>query len=207
MVETVTDGAHRPEVRGNAMNMNRMQRAVVLLTLLDQLKEKGSWCGETHLQKATFFLQELAQVPLELDFVLYKHGPYSFDLNDEITALRADMLLTVKPRAPYGPSLYTSDGGRTLFERYQQTLGRYATAITFVADQLGPSNVSELEKLGTALYVLKIIPSADQETRSKKLQEFKPHVRPEEAMRAVQDVDKMRTEVAGYLPVRESLPA
>ena len=189
------------------MNMNRMQRAAVLLTLLDQLKAKGSWCGETHLQKATFFLQELAEVPLGLDFVLYKHGPYSFDLNDEITALRADMLLTVQPREPYGPSLYTSDGGRTLLDRYQQTLGRYATAIKFVADHLGSSNVAELEKLGTALYVLKQVPSADQGTRSKKLQEFKPHVRSEEALLAVQDVDNMRTAVAGYLPVRESLPA
>ena len=206
MVETVADGDHRPEVRGKAMIMDRMQRAVVLLTLLDQLKEKGSWCGETHLQKATFFLQELALVPLGLDFVLYKHGPYSFDLNDEITALRADMLLTVKSRAPYGPSLYTSEGGRTLYDRYQQTLGRYATAIKFVADRLGPSNVSELEKLGTALYVLKQIPSADQVTRSKKFQEFKPHVRPEEALLAVQVVDKMRTAVTDYLPVRESLP-
>jgi uncharacterized protein YwgA len=189
------------------MNLSRMQRAALLLTLLDQLKEKGSWCGETHLQKATFFLQELGGVPLGLDFVLYKHGPYSFDLNDEITALRADMLLTVKPREPYGPSLYTSDGGRTLLERYQQTLGRYATAIKFVADQLGSSNVSELEKLGTALYVLKQIPSADQDTRSKKLREFKSHVRQEEAIRAVQDVDKMRTAVAGDLAERQSLPA
>ena len=139
--------------------------------------------------------------------MLYKHGPYSFDLNDEITALRADMLLTVQPRAPYGPSLYTSDGGRTLYDRYQQTLGRYAKAIQFVADQLGPSNVSELERLGTALYVLKLDPSADQESRSKKLQEFKPHVRAEEAIRAVQDVDNMRALVTGSLPAKESLPA
>ncbi len=187
------------------MNMNRMQRAVVLLTLLDQLKDKGSWCGETHLQKATFFLQQLAEVPLGFDFVLYKHGPYSFDLNDEITALRADMLLTVQPKEPYGPSLYTSEGGRNLFERYRQTLGRYATAIKFVADQIGSSNVAELEKLGTALYVCKQFPSADPRTRSKKLLEFKPHVRPEEALSAVEGVDKMLTAVAPHLPEKESL--
>jgi uncharacterized protein YwgA len=189
------------------MILSRMQRAALLLTLLDQLKGKGSWCGETHLQKATFFLQELGGVPLGFDFVLYKHGPYSFDLNDEITALRADMLLTVEPREPYGPSLYTSDGGRSLRARYQQTLGRYATAIKFVADHLGSSNVSELEKLGTALYVVKQIPSADQDTRSKKLREFKPHVRSEEAIKAVQDVDKMRIAVVVDLAVGQSLPS
>ncbi len=73
--------------------MNRLQRAVVLLTMLDALKRRGSWCGETHLQKSVYFLVELCAVPLGYSFVLYRHGPYSFELSDEITALRADMLL------------------------------------------------------------------------------------------------------------------
>ena len=68
--------------------MNRLQRAAVLLTLLEQLQARGSWCGETHVQKSVYFLQDLLQVPLGFEFVLYKHGPYSFDLNDEITAVQ-----------------------------------------------------------------------------------------------------------------------
>jgi uncharacterized protein YwgA len=187
--------------------MNRMQRAVVLLTLLEELKKRGSWCGETHLQKATYFLQQLTGVPLGLEFVLYKHGPYSFDLNDEITALRADQLLTVQPRSPYGPSLYPSEGGRTLYDRYRQTLGNYTDAIRFVADRLGPKNVTDLERLGTALYVSTLAPTADRETRSKKLQELKPHVRTEDAIRAVETVDEMQGAVTGLLATRESHPA
>ena len=38
--------------------MNRLQlAAAVLLTLLDALKQRGSWCGETHLQKSVYVLQ------------------------------------------------------------------------------------------------------------------------------------------------------
>lgn len=66
--------------------MKRLQRDAVILSLIENLRAKGSWCGETHIQKATYFVQELLRVPLEFEFVLYKHGPYSFDLSDELTA-------------------------------------------------------------------------------------------------------------------------
>jgi len=73
--------------------MNRLKRDVVILSLIENLKKKGSWCGETHIQKATYFLQELFDFPLGFEFILYKHGPFSFDLSDKLTAMRADMLL------------------------------------------------------------------------------------------------------------------
>ena len=39
-------------------------------------------------------------MPLGYDFTLYKHGPFSFDLRDDIHALRADGLLDLEPRPP-----------------------------------------------------------------------------------------------------------
>lgn len=74
--------------------MNRMKRSALLTKLVQRLRDEGSWGGETHVQKVTYFLQELMEVPLDFDFILYKHGPYSFDLHDEIAALRGDGLLT-----------------------------------------------------------------------------------------------------------------
>jgi hypothetical protein len=77
--------------------MNRLKRDAVILSLIENLKKKGSWCGETHILKATYFLQELFDLPLGFEFILYKHGPFSFDLSDEFTAMRADMLLKIQP--------------------------------------------------------------------------------------------------------------
>lgn len=85
--------------------MERLAREAVLLSLVEKLRQAGSWCGETHVQKATYFLQEVAGVPLGFPFILYKHGPFSFDLRDELTAMRADGFLTLEPRDPYGASL------------------------------------------------------------------------------------------------------
>ena len=102
--------------------MNRMQQDAVLLSLINEMKAKGSWCGETHIQKAAYFLQALMQVPMSFEFILYKHGPYSFDLNDEVTALRADRLLEYKTRLPYGPSLFPTKEGQEFLIRYPKTL-------------------------------------------------------------------------------------
>lgn len=180
--------------------MNRMQRAVVLLTLLDQLRNRGSWCGETHLQKATFFLQQMMRVPLGFNFVLYKHGPYSFDLNDEITALRADQLLTVLPRSPYGPSLHPSDVGLALLERFPKTQDRYARAVQFVADRLAGKNVVELERLGTALFVASTAPASDETSRVERIQAAKPHVLAEDAGVALRLVNEMSESAREWLP-------
>src|SRR5947209_16392412 len=118
--------------------MNGMQRRAVLLRLIQRLHAHGSWCGETHVQKTTYFLQELLDVPLDLNVILYKHGPYSFDLSAELTALRADQMLDVVPRDPrYGPTLRETDVGRKLVVQYPKTIGRYDPAIEFVADKFG----------------------------------------------------------------------
>ena len=44
--------------------MDRLRRAAVLTRLVEQMRRNGSWCGETHMQKATLFLQNLVLVPL-----------------------------------------------------------------------------------------------------------------------------------------------
>jgi uncharacterized protein YwgA len=79
-----------------------MQRDAVLLSLMNEMRAKGSWCGETHIQKSVYFLQELLEVPMNLEFILYKHGPYSFDLADAVTAMRADSLLEYNHAVPTG---------------------------------------------------------------------------------------------------------
>src|SRR5712692_9118533 len=106
--------------------MRRLQRIVILADLASRLGKYGSWCGETHLQKATYFLQELGKVPLGYSFVLYKHGPFSFDLRDELTAMRADGLLELRPQPPYGPSLVPTERASEFARRFPKTLGKYS---------------------------------------------------------------------------------
>ena len=69
--------------------MNDNDRSAILLDLAAQLREHGSWTGETHVQKAAYFVQELLGVPSGFRFVLYRHGPFSFDLRASLNKLEA----------------------------------------------------------------------------------------------------------------------
>jgi hypothetical protein len=169
--------------------MNRLQIDAILISLVENLRARGSWCGETHVQKATYFLQNLMKVPLSFDFVLYKHGPYSFELTDEITAMRADNLLALQSQSyPYGPSLVPTPAGIALRSKFPKTLGQYSHSIEFVAQQVGTRNVAELERLATALYVT-LHNAGNREARAHRLHEIKPHISPDEAYRATEAVD------------------
>lgn len=177
------------------MKMQRRQREAVILALADALRGHGSWCGETHLQKAAYFLEEFAGVPLELDFILYKYGPFSFELRDELTAMRADGLMEMSAQPyPYGPTFLTTESGRKLMERWPKTLKRYAVSITFAAKQLGDLGVAKLERIATALYVTKEQSGNDINSRAQRIHELKPHLSEADARVAVQAVDKMVTE-------------
>jgi len=176
--------------------MNRLQQAAFLTELADHLLSNGSWCGETHVQKATYFLQTLLDVPLGFDFILYKHGPYSFELSDELTALRADYLLELRVKFPsYGPSLVPTETSAGLRQRHPITVGKYARDIEFVARAFGEKGGTQLERPSTGLFGSHQLGlTASAEDRARRLNELKPHVTLEQAREAVGEVDRLARE-------------
>ena len=181
--------------------MNGRNREAVILSLIKALKEKGSWCGETHIQKATYFLQELMNVPLELNFILYKHGPYSFDLSDELSSMRSDMILKSISKEPYGSSLDLGITSSQILENYPNTIKQYEKEVQYIAEKLGECNVSELERLATTLYVKKnkVHDNSTVENRVEILTKLKTHVSEEQAKQAIETVDNYITEIETVL--------
>jgi len=176
--------------------LKRLQRAALVTSLADKLRSEGSWCGETHLQKATFFLQALLNVPFEFEFILYKHGPFSFDFRDELTALRADGLFDLRRQHPYGASYASTESAGRLRTLYQQTLEEYEADLDLVARQLGPMRVVELERFATALYVSLNKWDSSIDDRAVALMSEKPHISDVEARRALCMLDQFRLESA-----------
>ena len=177
--------------------MNGIMRAAVISNLADRLWKKGSWCGETHIQKAGYFLQELLEVPLGFDFVMYKHGPFSFDLRDELTSLRADGFLELLVQSSFGPSYVTTDLGKDIQSKFPKTLARHRNKLEFVADKLGNLTVVELEKLATALFVTQDQKRHDgtEEGRAGELHRLKKHIPESDAREAVRKLDRMVEEL------------
>ncbi len=175
--------------------MKRLQRAALLTELVEQMRAQNSWCGETHVQKATFFLQGLFDVDLGYDFIVYKHGPFSFDLRDELSELVSDRLIRYQAQMPpYGPRITTTEEARRIQGTYLRTLARHQPQINFVAEKLDARGVVYLERLATALYVTLDSPRAGREERVQALRSLKPHIPEPSALEAVDEVDEIRND-------------
>lgn len=174
--------------------MNRLQKAAVITRLLDELHQQGSWCGETHVQKSVYFLQTLLNVPTDYEFILYKHGPFSFELKDAMSDFRADGLIDLIAQPyPYGPSYAATQAGEKFVKRYPKTLSLHNKRIASAAKIAGKKGVKELEQLATALWVtreagLKVGPKK----RAKDLHDLKPHVSLQEALAAITSIDALQ---------------
>lgn len=180
--------------------MKRSQQRVVILQLIMALKENNSRCGETHIQKAAYCLQELMKVDTDFDFILYKHGPYSFDLCDELAAMRADELLAIKLNTfPYGPSLRVANLGKEMVERFPKTICQYKDRVDFIARKIGAKGVAQLERLATALYVTSKSEHDTVDERAKRIHDLKPHVSFDNAQIAVEEIDAMKRESANIV--------
>lgn len=182
--------------------MERLKRSAIVLSLIEQLQEKDSWCGETHIQKTTYFLQELLKVPLGFNFILYKHGPYSFDLSDELMAMRADMLIQLKSQQPYGPSIVPGPTSKQLKRLFPKTLKKYEREVCFIASQFAGYGVADLERIATAFFIANEsdMPTTTQEMATK-INKIKPHISTEEATHALKTESEIKAKAKTLLAV------
>jgi len=177
--------------------MNRLVQEAVLVGLAKRLADKGSWGGETHLQKATYLLSELRGVDFGFDFILYKHGPFSFELRDELSSMRAEGLIDrFTADARYGPKLQVTARGMELEERFQKTMQRYGESLDWVADTLGTRGVMDLERLATTMWTTRQDPEGSVRARAEELVRVKPHISLDAAIEAVEEIDRLLAEQA-----------
>jgi hypothetical protein len=178
--------------------MNRLAQDAVLVGLARRLYDHGSWTGETHIQKASYLVSDLLNVPFDFEFILYKHGPFSFQLRDELSALRADRMLERESQPPpFGPRFLVTSRGRELEERFQRTMQRFGDRLDWIAERLGSRGVVELERLATALWVTREMGlEVSVQDRAEAVNELKAHVSVSASAEAVLEIDKLLAEAA-----------
>jgi uncharacterized protein YwgA len=179
--------------------MKRLQIDAVLLSLIEHMESKGSRCGEPHIQKACYLLEELFGDPLGLEFVLYKHGPYSFDLSDELTAMRADNVIELRTKVQFnGPSILPAENSQLMKNMYPKTIKKFEPVVKFISDNFASYGVPTLEKISTALYVTrKENTDGSVEDRSRRIHKLEPHVTVEEAFEAIKNIDLIIEDAKG----------
>lgn len=173
--------------------MRRLRRAALVADLTDRLHAHESWAGETHLQKAVFLLQEMLGVPTEVEYELFKHGPFSFQLREELGEMRSEDILTlISQSPPYGPRFYTDDGTVQLREKFPKTLKKYEPQLEWVAEWMDSRGVVDLERLATAFWVTRELGEAESvDGRAQRLHQLKPHFSMDACIDAVREIDEM----------------
>jgi hypothetical protein len=182
--------------------MDRFEQATIVTELIDRMRSAGSWSGETHIQKGTYLLQELTQVPLGFQFILYKHGPFSFDLRDALVTMRADQLIDIDVQPyPYGPRLVSTDTGRAFGTQFEQLLRRFRPRLDLIAKHLRDSRVDDLERYATAFYVSRQTQKSEREWTTE-ITRLKPHISVPEAAEAIKFIDDLSKEAESLLSGR-----
>jgi len=172
--------------------MNKLKRYAITISVIENLDKSGSWCGETHIQKAIYFLKKLFPEVIDYSFILYKHGPFSFDLRDDIGIMAAGGFLKIVPMFPYGPRILPGKLADKVKGLFPKTLEKCKEKIEFVTHKFKDKWVADLEALATGLYITtELMPSGSVEKRAEKLCQLKPHIPFWKAKEAVKEVDKI----------------
>ena len=177
--------------------MNRLHKAVLITELLDRMRANGSWATAIHLQKGLYFLQEMRRVPLGYDFVVYRYGPFSFELKDELEQLRGEGILERFFHSPqYLSGLASTGFSKELRNELPKFLARHDDPLTFVAENIGPMKSRQLEQVSTAFYFLTRGVEGDEEV-AREVCKVKTHIPPDEALESARHIRKV-AEQAGW---------
>jgi len=151
--------------------MTELLGYAIVLKAVHGLNAAKSWTGKTHVIKTLYIASTKADLPFE--FVLFKHGPYSFDANDAIEFMSAIKLLSLTATPPYGVQLKP---GRLESVIDVDVDPRVIEAIDRAVESVGDSDVKQLEAFATSIWVLeKQKPIHDAEWL-KAVKELKPHL-------------------------------
>ena len=174
--------------------MDVKDRRAALLLLVDNLREAGSWAGRTHIQKSVYLLKELHGVDLGYDFTLYKHGPYSFELDAEIEALRLVEGLSYEiTSSGYGPRYAVGQAGRSLITASDLPPGHIA-ALKEVAQTVRALDVHWLECVSTVVWCGGArADGPSQDELAERVQGMKPHLSRNDIVAAWALLSRFRT--------------
>ena len=169
--------------------MDLLRKAALFSELLDRILVNNSWAGPVHLQKSMFFLQEMREVPLGYEFVLYRYGPYSFELQDEIEYIRGSGILKWRfhDSPKYATGLDTTEASRDIRDKLPKLMEKYEKDLAFVSENIGPMMSKQLERVSTSFYYRVKGVEGDKEV-AREVLKVKPHIDYPDAVEAAQKV-------------------
>jgi hypothetical protein len=156
----------------------------LILDIVEGLKREGSWTGKTHVQKALFLLGASGVLRVPFEFVLYKHGPYSFDAEAELEQMKSYAALDSRTVEGWYGAVLSPGANAPLIKRLCPLPANAREAVEFVCRSVGRKTVAELEPLATAAWIRTREGIVEPDAVVERLRQLKPHVGIREAEEA-----------------------
>ena len=168
----------------------QFDKHALILAAVEGLRRHGSRAGKTHVQKSLFLSDASGVLKAPFNFVLYKHGPNSFDFETELEQMKSYSALNSDTvEGWYGVRL--SPGMNALLvKRVAPLPDETQKAIEFVCRFVGTKGVVELERLATAVWIRTREHIIDPESVALRLRQLKPHVAIHDAEKADQEAQE-----------------
>jgi hypothetical protein len=169
-----------------------IRKHAIILEVIQNLSRLGSRTGKTHIQKALSLLRDTNSMDIPFQFILYKHGPFSFDVVDELEQMQSYDAIQIEPNQE-GYGVVLSPGSMCNYVRTHAPLeATELHAIQQTCEFVGNRNVLDLERLATASWIRYQEQEADPENVAARLHELKPHIALADARIADQAIRQWR---------------
>lgn len=164
-----------------------------------ELTKYESWCGETHVQKALFYLRTLFERDAGFNFHLHYHGPFSADVSETLQFMVGYGEIAYEPQPPYRPHIRLTDAGESMPE----SRAGDARIVEWVAQQLGSKGVDALEGPATAT-LLRSQRRWEDDDLAREINRLKKHISLEDARVAIAEAKRLEAEAESFRCVSSS---
>jgi hypothetical protein len=158
-----------------------------LLEAIEQFHSNGELPKGTHLHKAMFFLRAMG-VPVPFSFILYKHGPFSLDVESELAEMKSYYATCPDSRPGFSQVLQAGINAQSLRQKVQLT-PEERRAVAQVCKFLAGKPLMEIEVLATAAWIKSNEQFRTSDEMARRLHLLKPYVSPHEATERVGEIE------------------
>ncbi len=163
-------------------------RHALILAMIENLQANGSRTGKVHVIKGLALASMAGFLDIPFEFFLYKHGPYSTDIEQNLEEMVSYDGISIQPAFDgWGVILKPSENA-TFIKRQAGLTPEQRRGIERVCRFLKGKNATELERLATAMWIRKRMGIEETDDVAVKLNELKPHVSISEAREADQEI-------------------
>jgi uncharacterized protein YwgA len=161
----------------------------IIISVIRNLKENGSLCCKTHIIKTLYLLKATKRIDMPFDFILYKHGPYSFDVEDSLALMKSYGAIEEDDTKSgiYGESLKLGDNA-DFPKKFVQLKNSELDAISEICKITGNKGVKELERLATSAWIVDDEKISNPEKIASRVHELKPHINKKQAKDAFLEI-------------------